>query len=524
MNPRPALAILAPLLATAALGTPSRAVAQLPSLTAPRGALRIELRGAFEPTSNVWIDGTKRPLDALISPTGVLDATTTPLVGEVGARLSSILGTNVQGGVLGNITTVAEWQRGTGTIGLALGITPRITVYGNIPIVSRRTQLAFTPDVAGATLGINPADPSIGTSGGVAQTASFFAAYDAALAELSTRIANGDYANDPARLTLAQQTLAQSPALRDQLFVLLADPDLSSPLLPTAASDAGLALLQRVASERSVFADQLGIAFDGTPALPGSGITGDEFDALLAAPTAYGFSRPNTAPRVSLGDVEFGLVVAAMQRATATGRFAVWGRAGVRLPTGEAPATTGLLDQGGGDHQLDVEVAGVMEVASRRIGLRGEVAYTRQLAGAVQTRIGSPLTALLPARFLAAVDRDPGDIVSVSVQPYFQLATHLAITAFGQYVRRGADVSTYVEGQVPIAGADIAELARNTAATAVRAGAGLSYVHDGVGRDGIAKMPVEASLSIERTITSSKGIVPSPLTSRVMFRVYKKLW
>ena len=37
-------------------------------------------------------------------------------------------------------------------------------------------------------------------------------------------------------------------------------------------------------------------------------------------------------------------------------------------------------------------------------------------------------------------------------------------------------------------------------------------------------MPVEAGLAIERTVASGSGLVPAALTTRLWFRVYKKLW
>ncbi len=506
----------------ATLATPAQA--QLPRLTAPRGAVRIELRGDFAPVSDIWVGGTKRPLGSLVTMDGALDAASTPLVAEVDARVAAILGAPGAGSSLGSVSTIAEWQRGVGTIGLAVGMTRRLTVYGNLPIVSTRSQVAFAHDATTATLGLNPADPTLGSSSGINQTASFFASYDAALSDLSTRLAAGDYAGNPTLQALAQQTLTDGTELRGQLFELLADPDLSSPVLPTASSATGAALLGRISNLGAVFTDQLGIPLTGTPALPATALGDGALDALLDAPSGYGYSPRNLQPRVALGDIELGVVYAAIDRRTPTSSFGVWARGGVRLPTGEAAVASTLLDQGSGDHLLDVEAAGVVEVARRRIGIRAEASYTRQLPGDVQARIGDPSFALLPARFLAAVRRDPGDIVTVSVQPYFVLAPRLAITGLAQYTRRGADAVTLSEGQPDIPGADVNTLARNTKASATRVGAGLSYSHDGTGRDGVQRMPVEASLSIERTVASGSGLVPAALTARVMIRVYKSVW
>ncbi len=497
--------------------------AQLPSLNAPSGALRIELGGAFHPTTEVWHDGVRQPLGTLITPGTVLDGGATSLVAEVDSRLSAILGAPAPLNNLGRVSPIAEWQRGVGTIGLAYGVTRRITVYGNIPIVSVRTQIDLGVDSTGGTLGFNPSDPVLGTTAGANQTATFFAEFDQALSELSTRVSRGDYAADPAREARAQALLATGPGVRTMLFELLADPQLSSPILPTAGSASGIALLGRMAAVRGAFSDDFGIGFSSNPALPTGPVTAEVFDALLDAGTAFGYSPRNGAPRVALGDVEAGVIVQAFHREGARSRSSAWLRGGIRFPTGQSPAVGALLDQGTGDRQTDVEVGAIVEAMRGRIGVRAEGNYVRQLAGDIEARVGSPLQTLLPARFRAAVSRDPGDIVAISVRPFFRMAANLAIAGLVQHERRGADGFQYVDGQSPIAGAEIADLANGTESTATWIGIGLTYSHDGRGRDGVLRMPVEASFSVERTVASSRGLVPAPVTSRVQFRIYKAI-
>ena len=111
----------------------------------------------------------------------------------------------------------------------------------------------------------------------------------------------------------------------------------------------------------------------------------------------------------------------------------------------------------------------------------------------------------------------------MTAQPYFVLAPRFAATGLIQHVTRGADAISLVDGQAPVAGVDLADLTRRTAASWTRLGIGLSYSHEGTGRDGVLRMPVEASLAIERTVASGSGVVPAALTSRVMLRVYKRV-
>ncbi len=91
-----------------------------------------------------------------------------------------------------------------------------------------------------------------------------------------------------------------------------------------------------------------------------------------------------------------------------------------------------------------------------------------------------------------------------TARPFFRMATNLAIAGSLQHERRGTDVVEYVDGQAPVAGADINDLTIGTAWSATRIGIGLSYSHDGMGREGVLRMPVEASFSVERTVAGSK--------------------
>lgn len=499
--------------------------AQLPLLTAPRGTLRIEFGGRFSPVNSIWVDGTKRDLGDLLT-LPALTSSATPLLGDLETRLAEILGHPSAATSLGSITTIAEQQRGVATIGLALGLTPRITIFGTVPIVSVRTQHILRYDPAATTVGANPADPNIGDAAGRAQTAAFFSEFDAAIATLATRFARGDYAGDATAQTLAQQTLSEAPALRNSLYTLLSDSELASAVLPTTGSADGAALLAQVAGVRNRFATSLDIpGFSSAPALPVSTLSSSGFDALLASPTGFGLAAPEDRPFVGLGDIDVGVTAALLQH----GRpgdptwLGLWAQGLGRFRTGQLPRPQFLLDQGTGDHQVDAEVAGILELGRRRLGVRAEGRYTIQLAAQRFKRIASRDQYLVPTYRRAGVRQDPGDIAAVTIQPFFRIAPRLALMGLFSYQRRGSDATSYLDGQSPVAGAAASLLDAGTAANATIIGAGLSYVHDGRHRDGILRMPVEAGLSVERTIRSGKGLIPSTLTSRLVFRVYKAL-
>ncbi len=505
------------------LATPlASLVGQLPLLTAPAGTLRIELGGGFFPTDAVRVDGARMLLDSRLS--GPLTATTTPLLGRVAADLATVLGRPANALSLGALTAVAEQQRGVATLGLGVGITRRLTFSAVVPIVSTRTQLLLRPDVAGATVGLNPADPSLGTANGIAQTGSFFTAFDAALTTLTTRIAEGSYA-DPAQRQLAEQTLARGTALRDGLQAILVDPIHAAAVLPTAASSDGVALLGLLTTLDGTLGSLGSTPIGTTPALPTAVLTESDFTALLRAPTGFGITAPEDIPPVGIGDVELALTAELLRRgAPGDARWlGVWARGGARLSTGTAPRAEFLLDQGSGDGQPDVEFGGTIELGRHRFGLRADAVMTVQLSGTASERPGNRDQLLRPARGTALFARNPGDLLAVTAQPFFRLAPHLAITGLVQHQRRGADRLTWADPTLTIDGLDLGALTAGTAANATRVGVGLSYVHDGLSREGILRMPVEAGLSIERTVGSSAGVVATPLTTRIVFRVYKAL-
>ncbi len=92
-----------------------------------------------------------------------------------------------------------------------------------------------------------------------------------------------------------------------------------------------------------------------------------------------------------------------------------------------------------------------------------------------------------------------------------------------QYWRRAASSTTYLAGQAPIPGVDPTLLDIGSGANALVVGIGLSYFHDGHALDGTVSLPMEAGWSIERTVTSSSGIFPVNLTTRLYLRIYRPL-
>ncbi len=510
-----------PLLSLIPILAAAPAAAQLPMMTAPSGTLRIELGGGFFPTDQRFVDGTKVSLGDAIGGTR-LDATSITLIPDMATALEPLLGRPASGGSLGGLTAIAERQRGVGTIGLAWGINRRLTLSATLPIVSVRTQVQLRADTAGATLGLNPGDPSLGTAQGIAQNATYFDQFATALSVLAQQVADGVYTGNPALQQLAEQTLVEGGAYSAALATALA----STPILPVVGSTDAEVLRGLAESYRLRFEEAFGItAVSSVPALPAAPLSAQEFDALLAAPTGLGLLPFGEDPIVGLGDVRLELTGALTSRgAPSDGAWlGVWGHAGGTLATGTPPRPDALLDQGTGAGYATIFGGVTAEVGRGRLGLRGHARYTRPLSGEVEARVGRRGLLLLGANRQGFLARQAGSSFAISAQPYFRVAPRLAITGSVLWWQRGDDAWSWGATQTPLEGLDPAIMNDGTGADALLVGIGLSYSHDGNHRDATGRMPVEAAFGIERTVRSGAGIVDAPLTARVTFRLYKAL-
>ncbi len=130
------LAVLAGLLA------PSGAYAQLAPVGVPAGVLRVDLDGSVETWDHRWLDGERAPLGTdLSSPAAGSDLL--PSLSDADARIGRITGLTGYRLNLGALTTDALADESRGSLGLALGLTRAITIFGNVPLVRARVQTSY---------------------------------------------------------------------------------------------------------------------------------------------------------------------------------------------------------------------------------------------------------------------------------------------------------------------------------------------------------------------------------------------
>jgi hypothetical protein len=406
-------------------------------------------------------------------------------------------------------------ERNTAMFGLSLGLTRSITIFGRMPLVRARVQPALGLDPAGANTGFAP---------GFDQQAGFFNEFDNALTTLATQLASGAYDADPAQRALAEATLVSGGALVEDLFDLLADPEGTSPFVPTAASDAGTAITGRIATLQSTLSGSLGIAgFTAAPVLPADPATEIDILGYVSDPAGPIGLRAGESIVTFRGDAEAGASL------TLTDKWDVGaGRGGVRaavealvrFPTGVVARTDRLLALGTGDGQTDVEVRGTVDVGSGAWGARLEAGYNRQLAGDVASRIAPAGQPFPGVDLLTNVSRDPGDVVTLAVRPFYRLARTFALIGALEHQRRGEDEITYATDADVIPGVDPAVLAEGSDASATFVSLGFTYANPGALRPGGRGLPVDAGLSYERVLRASGGVVPDVHRARAKFRVY----
>jgi len=488
--------------------------AQLAPVGVPAGLLRVDLDGTMDIWDHRWLDGTREPLGADLS-SSALGSDLLPFLSDADARIGRITGLPGYRLNLGALTTDAQAENVRGFLGLAFGLTRKLTVFGRVPLVRVRVETHFALDSASGDAGANP---------GADQQLTFFQQLDASLTTLGGRIAAGDFDGNPTLKAQAQSTLDAATSLRADLFGLLADPTTAAPFVPTATSTAGTAMEARVTALQTTLASGFGIAgFTAAPALPTGRVGSEEFVNFLTDPSGLVATRPGGYKLTFRGDAEAGLaytLVDHWDRAGHTGgvRTAVEGL--VRFPTGSVAHPDRLISLGTGDGQTDIAVRLTTDLGAGHWGLRAEGSYNRQLAADYLVRVAPPTQPFAGIDLLSAIRRDPGDIVSITVRPIFRLTRTLAIQGTAMHWSRGQDQVAYLSEADSIPGVPASVAAQDTKASATVVGIGLTFSSPGRFRPGGNGLPVDASWSYERVVSTSGGIVPDPATVQARLRFY----
>lgn len=510
-----------PLLALLATA-PSALPAQFAPLTIPRGRFAIELRTYSESWDNRFLGGAKQPAGTDFTRSAI-GADFFPALATAEEVLAALSGTPGQILNLGTFSAIQISSQREFGIGLAIGVTSRLTISGLVPIRRVRVQTITAFDGTDANAGINPTDPVLGTPGGAGATLTFFASFDAALVTLADRLASGTWDNDPATRAIAEATLAEGQALRNGLYDVMVNAATRSAFLPTAGSLAGAALTSRIAALQNRFSTALGIdGFTGQPALATGALTSEGFNEFLTNPEGPVAGSILAPPFSSLGDIELGAAYLLLDRPATTR----WGRslrvaanATVRLRTSQLDNPDRFFDLGTGDRQPDVELGMTLDASRGRGALRVAAWYNLQLTGNQVRRIGPPGQPIQYANRAAGLRKNPGDVIGITILPAYRFTPRFALVGGAEWWRRGEDDFQYVEGQAPLEGIDPNLLAVESAASALTLRGGLAWSHPGDGGS-----PLDASVTWERVVSAGGGRVPQSEIVRAMLRIYGRIW
>ncbi len=476
----------------------------------------MELDGALETFDRRFREGHLEGYGADLS-SPALGSDRIPLLTDVDARVGRIIGNSGYHINLGTLTTDAHADVGTGFLGLSLGLTGPITLFGRIPLVRTRVQSAVRLNSAGADGGPNP---------GIGNQSAFFGQFDAALTTLSNKLAAGDYDANPSQKALAQATLADATAVRTDLFGLLADPTTASDVIPTASSPAGTAVDARIAALQTTLSSLNVPGFTLTPGLPSAPLTEAELDQYLTSPGGPLALRLDQAKITFRGDAEAGAALTLVDRWDRNRRgglrAAVSGL--VRFPTGRRDSPDRPLDIGTGDGQTDLQLDAVTDIGAGSLGARLSGTYVRQLPGTILARVTRPSQPIVGPDRLTRVRWDPGDIVSIGVRPFYRLARTIALQAGVEHWLRGTDRYSYPTPADSLPNIDPNIMAEESKANATMLSVGITYSNPGGLRPGGTGWPVDASWSYERILRAGGGRVPDTHRVSARFRVYFGVW
>jgi hypothetical protein len=480
--------------------------------------LRFEADGTFDTWDKRWRNGSRKGLAAdLTSP--AVGSDLLPSLASADAIVQRITGLSGFRLNLGALTTDAHAEVTAGVAGLSLGLTRSVTIFGRLPLVRTRVQMDPDLDPTGSNAGANP---------GAAAHQTFLTDFSEALSILEFELENGTYDGDPQRRALAVQTLSDGNALLDDLFALLADPATASPFLPTATSDAGLAIGSRVAALQSTLDGSLGVpGFTAAPALPTGPATEEDFRSAVSDPAGPIGIQLGQSEVSFRGDAETGLAVTLADRwdrGRRRGGFRAAVEGLVRFPTGVPARLDRALAIGTGDGQTDLEVRGVVDLGTGNVGIRLEGGYNRQLAADLRERVAPPSQPLPPRSLETVVRLDPGDIIGLAARPFFRLARTFALIGGVEHWSKGRDAASYRSEADAIPGVDPDVLAEESDASATAVSVGVTYSNPGSLRPGGRGLPVDAGWTYERIVSASGGRLPDIHRVRARFRLYVGLW
>ena len=503
---------------------PAPAAAQLAPLTAPRGTLRLDFGGRFDNWDERYRNGRKEPwaTDFIRDP---FDGSILTQISGDQAELRRVTGVQALTLSLGKSGSSVLVNLGTANLGAAYGVTSRLTLFGNVPIVRVRVQNTLTLDSTTATAGYNPSHPLFGDATRGAQTAAFLGQLLTAIGTVSDNLAAGQYDSDPVKKLLAQQTVAGATTMQADLEELFT----GVVFLPLEGSAGAEAVTDPIDALRANFVT-LGVdVLTASPAFPEGRLDSGALEQFVTDEEGPIAGALFPVPVLQyIGDIEVGAGYRWLDRQKAPGAGGLAIRsvllATVRLRTGRLDNPARFFDVGTGERQPDLQGDLVTDLSFGKVGARLTGRYVYQFPGRQTRRLSPPDQPFAPKATTAGVERDPGEIVLFGIEPFLRIAPTLSLSAGIQHWSKAADKYSYVRNQDPIPEHAIDELAIDSKENGTLISLGVSFVHDGRRRSGAVGMPMDAFARVEKVVGSSLGRVPVRTSVAAGLRFYRKLF
>ena len=515
------------------LGFAAPLSAQLAPVGAPKGTLRFSLDGSFESADRRLFEG--RGEDYLAdfgSPAlgsdrfGFLRAVDT-VIGQAIAQSGYTVN-------LGALRANGQLTVGTGTIGAALGVTRKLTLFANVPFVTVRVTARLQEDSTQGDAGFNPAHPTLGTGAQQALANQFFNDFGAALDDLNARISSGAYAGNPTLQALAQEIAQRGTRIRDGLASITSSPE-ASPFLPTATSPTGLAVIDVIRGLQDTLATTLGVSsgfVNQDPVLADARLGQGDVTRFLSDQAGPVAALPLIGAKLSrMGDMDVGAVYTLVDRFDRIGHrpggFRLAAQALLRLPTGLRDNPNNLLHLGTGNGRYELGVSGAADFGRGALGARVTGGYLRRFSALRVRRVTPPDQPFPEASLLTNVRQRAGDVIQLGARPFLRLARNLALHGMVDYWREAKGSASYYRTIDAIPGVPASVLVEQSGRSALALGGGITYV----GRAAAecqpghrCGLPIEASWNYSDVVSATGGRVPQLRTTRIEIRWYQRLW
>ncbi len=505
---------------------PPAVEAQLAPLGIPHGLIRIDVDGSFAYANERYNDGTLESLGANFN-SPALGADIIPGVADADQRLAVLLNDPAYKLNLGASVGTGQVSTGTGALGIGLGITKGLTLFGRVPIVRTTYRQSVAIDTAKSGAGLNLADPALGAASAPGPAQAFFDNFNGAIGTLEANLASGLYDGDPTTRARAVQTIASGHALSDSLGALIIADGTASAFLPLFSSAAGQVLNGQVLSIQQTMAG-LGVqSFSDAIPLPATPATGADLATYATSPAGpIADSSLTSGSRTGIGDVQVGAVYTAIDKwdaHTARGsRLAA--TLVVRIPTGTVASPNDPFGATTGAGTVAVGIGAAFDLGRGTFGARFSANYLLQMSGAFTRRVGTMTTALIPSSYIADVNINPGDELQLAFTPFYRLAPDFGLVGSATWITRGTDDVQYASPADSIPGVPASLLAEGTGASRLLLSLGVTYASSGQKADGTNGKPLDAGVRWETTVASSGGIVAKWSSLIFFVRVYGKLW